>query len=76
MTELINILNEVNPGIDYETATGLMTGGILDSMSVVAIIGEVSGAFDVQIPVEEIKPENFDSAAAMIRMIERIKAEG
>ena len=72
MNELISILTELHPDVDFATETGLIENGILNSLDIVSIITEVSDRFDVQIPAEEIMPENFDSAEALWALICRL----
>ncbi len=69
MNELLEILREVKPGIDFETETSLVDDGILDSLDIISIISEVSDEFDVKIPPEEITPDNFNSAEAIMELI-------
>lgn len=69
MNELLEILREVKPGVDFETETSLVDDGILDSLDIISIISEVADEFDVKIPPEEITPENFNSAEAMMELI-------
>jgi len=68
-------LNELHPYVDFMTAEGLIDGGILDSFDVVTIVAEVDDAYDVQIPAEELVPENFNSAQALFALIERLQDE-
>ena len=75
MDELLAILNEIHGGVDYETCTTLIDDGILDSFDIISIITEVSSAFAVQIPANEIVPDNFNSAAALWKLIERLEDE-
>ena len=75
MDELLAILNEIHGGVDYETCTTLIDDGILDSFDIISIITEVRSAFDVQIPANEIVPDNFNSAAALWKLIERLEDE-
>lgn len=72
MDKLIAILNELHPDVDFETETGLIDNGVLDSFDVVTIAAEVDDAFDVQIPAEELMPENFNSAQALYALIQRL----
>ncbi len=72
MNELIEILSELHDDVDFATETGLIENGILNSLDIVSIITEVSDRFDVQIPAEEIMPENFDSAEALWALITRL----
>lgn len=72
MNELLTILRELNPDIDFETATGLVEDSVLTSLDIVTIVTEVADRLDVNIPAEEILPENFDSAAALWQLIQRL----
>lgn len=72
MNELLAILRELHPDIDFETATGLVEDSVLTSLDIVTIVTEVADRLDVNIPAEEILPENFDSAAALWQLIQRL----
>ncbi len=72
MEQLIELLEELHPEIDYETEEGLVDNGILDSLDIVTLITDINDAFDVSIPAEEILPENFNSAKALWELIERL----
>ncbi|MBR3869393.1 MAG: acyl carrier protein [Clostridia bacterium] len=75
MEELLEILEEINPDIDYETATALIDGKMLDSFSIVSLVTEISDAFDIEISPKYLVPENFNSVQAMMKMIETIQDE-
>lgn len=72
MNELLTILRELHPDIDFETASGLVEDSVLTSLDIVTIVTEVADRLDVNIPAEEILPENFDSAAALWQLIQRL----
>ena len=72
MDKLIAILSDLHPDVDFETETGLIDNGILDSFDVVTIVAEVDDTFDVQIPAEELVPENFNSAQSLYELIQRL----
>ena len=72
MEQLIEILSELHGDIDFAAETRLVEDGILNSLDIVAIITEVADRFDVQIPAEEILPENFDSVEALWALICRL----
>lgn len=72
MNELIQILTELHDDVDFATETGLIENGILNSLDIVTLITEINDRFDVQIPAEEIMPENFDSAEALWALITRL----
>ena len=75
MNELLEILQDLHPEVDYETFDILIDEKILDSFDIVTIISEISENFDVVIPAEEIVPENFNSAQALYDLIERLGDE-
>ena len=75
MEELLSILEDLHPDIDFETCDTLIDDGIIDSFDIVSIIAEINDQFDVVIPAEEIVPENFNSARALYELIERLADE-
>ena len=75
MEKLIEIMQNLHPDIDFETYDGLVDDGILDSLDIVTLITEINCAFDVSIPAEEVIPENFASAEAILALIERLDEE-
>lgn len=72
MEELIEILEDLHPEVDFETVDTLIDHQILDSFDIVTIIAEIDSVFDVTIPAEEIVPENFNSAKALYELIEKL----
>lgn len=74
MEQLIRILSELNPDIDYEAEEALIDSGILDSFDIVTLVAEIDDAFGVEIPAEALTPENFNSAKSLFALIRRLKA--
>lgn len=75
MDTLLEILRGLHPEVDYDTCNTLIDDKIIDSFDIVTLISDISDEFDITIPVEEIKPENFNSAKAIYAMIKRLKEE-
>lgn len=69
MNELLEILQDLHPDVDFEVNTKLVDDGILDSFDIVTIISEIVDYFDVEISADEIIPENFNSADAIYNLI-------
>ncbi|MBQ9782886.1 MAG: acyl carrier protein [Clostridia bacterium] len=75
MEKLLEILSSLHPDVDFATATDLVDDGILDSLDIVTLVTEIHAEFDVAIPAEEIVPENFNSAEALMSLIEKLDEE-
>jgi acyl carrier protein len=69
MEKLIDILTDLRPDIDFSSADNLLEGGILDSLDIVVLVGEISDEFNVKISVEDLLPENFKSAQSIMALI-------
>ena len=76
MERLIEILEGIEEGVDYENCTTLIDDNILDSLAIISLVAEIEDQFDVQIPTVEIVPANFNSAKALWELIERLQEEG
>ncbi|MEE0869233.1 MAG: phosphopantetheine-binding protein [Ruminococcus sp.] len=75
MDELMEILEELRPDVDFENETALIDDGVLDSFDIVALVGELNDAFDIEIKPNNLVPENFNSAEAMMALIEQLQDE-
>lgn len=71
--KIIDILNEICPGVDFENETSLIDDEIIDSLDIVSIVGELMDAFDVEISVEDLLPENFNSVDAIAELISSLQ---
>ncbi len=75
MEKLIQILSEMHPDVDFSSEVDLIDDGVLDSLDIVSLVAEIDTEFGVTIPAEEIVPENFNSAAALWALVERLDEE-
>lgn len=75
MEDLIRIMSEVRPDVDFETATTLIDDNILDSLNIISIVTEVNDFFGIEINVNDLLPENFNSAAALYELVEKLQNE-
>lgn len=73
MEELLDILKEINPDVDYDICDTLIDDGIFDSFDIVSLVGELNDNFDIEITPVDIVPENFNSAEAIWNMVERLQ---
>lgn len=75
MNDLLEILRDLHPEVDFETCETLIDDKILDSFDIISIISEISDQFDITISAENIIPENFNSAKALYALIQRLEDE-
>lgn len=75
MKELLGILEAIKPGVDFENETDLIGKQILASIDIIKLVSKLSDAFDIEIGVTDLVPENFNSVDAMMKMIERLEEE-
>ena len=73
MDELLELLEDIKPTVDFRTCTGLIDDGYLDSFDILSIVSELNDAFGIEISPVDIVPENFNSAQALWDMVERLK---
>ena len=73
MEELMESLREIDDSIDYEKETALIDSQLLDSFGVITLVAELEENFDITIEAAEMVPENFNSAEAIWKMIQRLQ---
>jgi acyl carrier protein len=75
MEELLKVLQEIRPDIDFKTEQNLVDDGLLDSFDIVSIVSELNDLFEISIRVTELQPENFNSAEAIYKMCKELQAK-
>ncbi len=73
MEDLMEILRELRPDVDFETETALVDDGILGSFDITSLVNEIMDVFDVELDMADLEPENFNSAEAMWEYIQSLK---
>lgn len=72
MEKLIELLNRIRPDIDFTSETKLIENGVLDSFDIVSILSALDDEFNVSVRINELNPENFNSAESIMDMINRL----
>jgi acyl carrier protein len=75
MEELMEILEELRPDVDFENETALVTNTILESFDIVTLVTELNDHYDIDIKPHHLVPKNFDSAAAILALVEQLQDE-
>ena len=73
MDEIVAILNEIKSGVDFENETQIVTGKILDSIDITNLIAKLEDRYDIEIGMEYLDNEYFDSAEAIWNMVQELR---
>ncbi len=72
MEDLIRIMSEIRPDLDFNKEDKLIDDDILDSFDIIAIVSEVNDFYGIEMNVNDLLPENFNSAAALYDLIQKM----
>lgn len=72
MDKLLSILQEIRPDVDFVNEKKLIDDSILDSFDIISIVSELNDAYDIEIDVEDLEPDNFNTVEAMLELIEKL----
>ena len=73
MDEILEILRDVRPDVDFENEKKLIDDNVLDSFDIITIVSEFNEEFDIEIDVEDLEPENFNTVEAMKELIDKLQ---
>lgn len=72
MEELIRIMSEIRPDLDFTQEEMLIDDDVLDSFDIIAIVSEVNDFYKIELNVNDLSPENFNSASALYELIRKM----
>ena len=75
MEEIIKILEEIKPGVDFNIENNLIEEEILDSFDIVTLVAKLNDEFDIEISPADLVPENFNSAQAIYSLVSKLEEE-
>lgn len=73
MEKLLEILSSINGDVDFATAEGIIDDELIDSIDITSLISELEDTFGIEIGMDDIIPDNFNTAQAMWNMIARLQ---
>ncbi|WP_295158046.1 phosphopantetheine-binding protein [uncultured Ruminococcus sp.] len=73
--QLMGVLEEIRPDVDFENEKQLITDGVLDSFDIVSLVTALNDEFDIEIEVGNLVPDNFNSIEGMMALIEKLQDE-
>ncbi len=75
MEEIIDILKEVKPGVDFSKEKNLVEEEVIDSFDIVNLVAKLDEKFDIEITPADLVPENFASAETIKNLVDRLQDE-
>ena len=75
MDELLSILKGICPKVAFVNEKKLIDDGILDSFDIISIVNELNEHYDIEIDVDDLEPDNFNTVEAMLELIEKLRNE-
>lgn len=73
MDELKKMLEDLRPDIDFDTAENLVDGNVFDSFDIITLVAKISEEMGVEINVDDILPENFNSLKAIAELVDKYR---
>lgn len=70
--EILELLEEIFPEIDFESSSALVDEKVLSSLSVVTIVAELCAEYGINIHYDDVCAENFNSVDAIAALVERL----
>ena len=67
---VVGILKEVKPTKNLEGIENIVEGGFIDSFELMTLIVTLSEQFGIEIAIDDITPENFNSIDAIAAMVD------
>ena len=71
---ILEILKEIKPTKDLSSVNDIVEGGYIDSFELMNLIMLLNEKFDVEVSLDDMTPENFNTVDAIAAMVERLKA--
>ncbi len=71
--QILELCQDVLPRIDFENSTALVDDGILDSISIIALVSELSMEFDIEFDMNELQAEHLNSLDAIAETVKRLQ---
>ena len=75
MNTIIKIIESIVPGAKVDENTNLLEHHIIDSFAIINLVANIEDEYGVAVSARDIVPENFETPAAILAMIERLEDE-
>lgn len=75
MEKLLKLLEDLRPDVDFNEEKKLIDNSVLDSFDIVTLVGELNEEFEIDISVDDLVPENFNSVENMMLLIKNLQED-
>ncbi len=75
MEEILKILKDIRPDVDFVNEKKLIDDKVLDSFDIISIVADLNDHFDIEIDVEDLEPDNFNTVEAILELVTRLQNE-
>jgi len=73
--QILNLLKDALPQIDFTASQRLVDDGILDSLSIITLVSELSMEFDVEFDLDQLEPKNLNSIDAIVETVRQLQGK-
>ena len=73
MDQVLAILKNAKPDVDFASEKALIDNNILDSFDIISIVTDLNDTFNVEINIASLLQENFNSAEAIWELVQKLK---
>lgn len=75
MEELIKILEDIKPDVNFKESKRLIDDKLIDSLDIVSIVSTLNDEYDITISIKDIIPENFNSIEAIYNLVQKLQED-
>lgn len=70
--QVVEILKDVKPTKNLEDVNDIIEGGYIDSFELMSLVVRLNETFEIEISIDELVPENFNSVNTISAMVDKI----
>ncbi len=71
MEKIIEILKRIKPTVNFDENTKIVDNKLLNSFEMLKLVNELNFEFDIEILPLDIIPQNFNTPAAIMALVEK-----
>jgi len=71
ISQIIELIRKMKDGDEIQHDT-VLVGGILDSFDLLTLVTEIESNYEINIPLEEVIPENFETPETIYKLLRKL----